>query len=76
MKLCKDCKHRKFTFSGWRCRIGEHIPEEKVMSPVTGKITVEHEQFSGLPRCEYMRREAHHFVLHQCGPEGVMWEAK
>lgn len=78
MKLCKDCKHRKFTFTrGWVCRAGEHIPKEMITDPVNGKVRPRYPGFSAAhPRCEYMREKDHSFVLHQCGPLGGMWESK
>jgi hypothetical protein len=76
MKLCKDCKHRKWNWNGWRCKVGEHIEQEMVTDPVNGKIRTRYQGFTGLPRCEYMRQENHAFVLHQCGPLGGMWAAK
>jgi hypothetical protein len=79
MKLCKDCKHRKFTFTrSWVCRAGSHIPNEEVTDPVSGRVGPRYSGFSDtkFPRCEYMRQKDHSFVLHQCGPLGGMWEAK
>jgi hypothetical protein len=79
MKLCKDCKHRKWTFTlmDWVCRAGEHVPKQMITDPVTGKIKPRYPGFAHAhPRCEYMREKDHSFVLHQCGPLGGMWEAK
>lgn len=77
MKLCKDCKHRFWTWNGLRCRAGEHIPQEQVTDPVSGRVGPEYPGFSQKhPRCEYMRQKDHSFVLHQCGPLGGMWERK
>lgn len=78
MKLCKDCKHRKWTFTrSWVCRAGQHIPEEMTTNPVSGRIGPRYPEFAQAhPRCEYMRRQEHAFVLHQCGPLGGMWESK
>lgn len=75
MKLCKDCRHRKRTTLGWKCRAGAYIPKKKVLSPIDGKTTLEDPgQFEGLPRCDYMRREEHSFIVRQCGSEGELWE--
>ena len=77
MKLCKDCKHRKWTLiRGWRCRAGEHLPDVEVTDPVSGRVGLKYPGFTGFPRCEYMRQEDHSFILVQCGPEGVLWESK
>ena len=77
MKLCKTCKHRKWSFTkSWRCRAGEHISNPKVTNPVTGRVGFRYSGFLGFPRCEYMRQENHSFILVQCGPEGVLWESK
>jgi hypothetical protein len=77
LKLCKDCLHRRFGFMGWKCRVGKHIIQKKITSPVTGRITVEFPGvFIGLPRCDDMRQEKHPFIIHPCGPDGVKWEPK
>jgi hypothetical protein len=68
VKLCKDCRHYRFTL--WQ-RIFGYLPKcarakrEEIVNPVDGKVSVY------VPSCKYER-----FALGSCGSEGKHFEPK